>query len=233
MAAEQWKVKLGAEMPNFSCNTTHGDFLFHEFLESAADVTPWTVLFSHPKDFTPVCTTELGRCETLGGEFKARGVKLIGVSCDSVEEHLAWSADILHREGITKSKLLSFPIIADANRLIVQTLGMLDPDEVNAAGVPLPARALIIIGPDKKVKLSILYPATTGRNFDEVLRVIDSVQLTAGNGLATPVDWKQGERCIVGPGMATEDAQQRFTNLVTEALPSGKQYLRSVDCPKK
>lgn len=232
--APPWRVKLGAEMPNFFCNTTHSDFMFHEFLDSAADVTPWTVLFSHPKDFTPVCTTELGRCETLGGEFQARGVKLIGVSCDSVEEHLAWSKDVLHREGITKpaGQFLSFPIIADADRSIVQLLGMLDPDEVTDAGVPLPARALILIGPDKKVKLSILYPATTGRNFDEVLRVIDSVRLTAGMGLATPVDWRQGDRCIVAPSVSTEDAQQRFTNLVIEELPSNKQYLRSVDCPE-
>jgi len=219
-------------MPNFQCNTTHGDFAFHEFLEANQE-TPYTLFFSHPKDFTPVCTTELGRCETLFGDFLSRGVQLIGVSCDPVEEHLEWSKDVLYREGITKpdGQFLSFPIIADSSREIVEMLGMLDPDEVTGQGVPLPARALILIGPDRKVKLSILYPATTGRNFDEVLRTIDSVLLTVGQGLATPVDWRQGERCIVAPSVSTEDAQQRFTNLVIEQLPSEKPYLRVCDCP--
>merc|ERR1712232_754950 len=178
---------------------------------------------------------ELGRCEALSGEFAARGVKLIGVSCDSVTEHLEWSKDVLHRVGTDRQfsdGLLSFPIIADASREIVQMMGMLDPDEVTSSGVPLPARALILIGPDKKVKFSILYPATTGRNFDEVIRAIDSVQITAGTGgLATPVDWRQGERVIVGPAISTEDAQARFQNFAIEQLPSGKPYLRSVDCP--
>merc|ERR1719188_30515 len=126
---------------------------------------------------------------------------------------------------------LTFPIIADAKREIVTQLGMLDPDEKDAAGVPLPARALIVIGPDKKVKLSILYPATTGRNFDEVLRSIDSLQLTADMGLATPVDWKHGERCIVAPAVSTDDAKARFANLEIEELPSKKEYFRTVDCP--
>lgn len=227
---QAWRVKLGAEMPNFHCNTTHGDFTFHEFLDSDPQ-SPFTILFSHPKDFTPVCTTELGRCEQLVPDFQQRGVKLIGVSCDPVEEHRAWTGDILHREQL-QADSLSFPIIADSNRDIVVQLGMLDPDEQDAAGVPLPARALIVIGPDKKVKLSILYPATTGRNFDEVIRVVDSLQLTAGMGLATPADWRQGERCIVAPVVSTEDAQARFTNLEIEELPSGKQYLRTVDCPQ-
>lgn len=231
--AVPWRVKLGAEMPNFFCETTHGDFNFHEFLDSSAEC-PWTVLFSHPKDYTPVCTTEIGRCEVLTGEFQRRGVKLIGVSCDPVEEHLGWSRDILYREQIQKpagEEFLNFPIIADSSKQIVAQLGMLDPDEIDAAGLPLPARALILIGPDRKVKLSILYPATTGRNFDEILRTIDSVQLTAGQGLATPVDWRQGDRCIVAPSVTTDDAKQRFANFQIEELPSGKQYLRSVDCP--
>jgi len=141
--------------------------------------------------------------------------------------------DILAREKIEKPDgLLDFPIIADSDRNIVSELGMLDPEEKDAAGVPLPARALIVIGSDKKVKLSILYPATTGRNFDEVIRVVDSVLLTTNMGLATPVDWKQGERCIVAPSVSTEDALTRFKNLVVEELPSKKQYLRTVDCPK-
>merc|ERR1719221_75267 len=140
--------------------------------------------------------------------------------------------DILHREKISKADgLLTFPIIADSDRKIVSDLGMLDPEEKDTAGVPLPARALIVIGSDKKVKLSILYPATTGRNFDEVIRVVDSLLLTTNIGLATPVDWKQGERCIVAPVVSTEDAKTRFNNLVIEELPSKKEYLRTVDCP--
>jgi len=232
-AAVPWRVKLGAEMPNFFCETTHGDFNFHDFIDSNPDC-PWTVLFSHPKDYTPVCTTEIGRCEVLTGEFQRRGVKLIGVSCDPVDEHIGWSRDILYREQIAKpagEEFLNFPIIADSSKEIVVLLGMLDPDEIDNAGLPLPARALILIGPDRKVKLSILYPATTGRNFDEILRTIDSVQLTAGQGLATPVDWRQGDRCIVAPSVTTDDAKQRFANFQIEELPSGKQYLRSVDCP--
>merc|ERR1712217_822288 len=134
---------------------------------------------------------------------------------------MGWSQDILHRENMQRpdgDSRLTFPIIADAKREIVTQLGMLDPDEKDAAGVPLPARALIVIGPDKRVKLSILYPATTGRNFDEIIRVVDSLQLTAGMGLATPVDWKQGERCIVSPAVTTEEAQERFKNLQIEEL---------------
>merc|ERR1712217_279250 len=148
---------------------------------------------------------------------------------------MGWSQDILHRENMQRphgDSRLTFPIIADAKREIVTQLGMLDPEEMDAAGVPLPARALIVIGPDKKVKLSILYPATTGRNFEEVLRVVDSLQLTAGQGLATPADWQMGDRCIVAPVVSTEDARARFQNLVIEDLPSGKQYLRHVDCPR-
>merc|ERR1711957_684615 len=157
----------------------------------------------------------------------------IGISCDPVDSHKEWMADILAREKLEKPDgRLNFPIIADSDRKIVTSLGMLDPEEMDAAGVPLPARALIVIGPDKKVKLSILYPATTGRNFDEVLRTIDSLQLTADMGLATPVDWKQGERCIVAPSVSTDDAKTRFTNLVIEDLPSKKEYLRTVDCPE-
>merc|ERR1712151_435039 len=131
-------------MPNLWCNTTHGDFNFHEFLESDLDTCPYTILFSHPKDFTPVCTTELGRCEQLTPVFKERGVKLIGISCDPVDSHKEWMTDILHREKIQKPDgLLDFPIIADSDRKIVTDLGMLDPEERDAAGVPLPARALI------------------------------------------------------------------------------------------
>jgi len=228
-----WSIKLGAEMPNFFCRTTHGEFDFHEFLDCDPEA-PWTILFSHPKDFTPVCTTELGRSEVLAPSFLDRRVKLIAISCDPVETHAAWSADILHRENIQKEggQFLAFPIIADETREIVAMLGMLDPEEIDAQGTPLPARALVVIGPEKTVKLSILYPATTGRNFDEIIRVVDSLHLTAGSGLATPADWRQGDRCIVDPKISTEDAEARFQDLVIEELPSGKQYLRHVECPQ-
>mmetsp|Transcript_70456 Transcript_70456/g.184727 ORF Transcript_70456/g.184727 Transcript_70456/m.184727 type:complete len:589 (+) Transcript_70456:31-1797(+) len=228
-APTAWKVKLGAEVPNFECVATTGPTMFHQFLDGDSE-RPWTVLFTHPKDFTPVCTTELGTCQLMAPEFNKRGVKMIGLSCDSVDMHTEWSKDILHNVGEKKGELV-FPMIADTDKSIVTLLGMLDPSEKDAEGLPLPARALLLIGPDKKVRLSILYPATTGRNFDEVLRAVDSVFLTAKHSLATPADWKQGERCVVAPVLPTEDAEARFSNLVIEDLPSGKQYLRMVDCP--
>lgn len=227
--APTWKLKLGAEVPNFFCKTTTGDFWFHDFVTNGPE---YTLLFSHPRDFTPVCTTELGRCEQYFPEFAARSVQLCGISCDPVEEHRKWSVDVLARAQIkTETGQLSFPIIADDSRDIVTTLGMLDPEEKNEQGVPLPARALYVLDKTKKVKLAIVYPATTGRNFDELLRVIDSLTLTKDVMLATPADWRQGDRCIVGPAVKTEDARERFEDLIIEDLPSGKQYLRTVKCP--
>eukprot|EP00747_Dinoflagellata_sp_TGD_P022356 gnl/TRDRNA2_/TRDRNA2_129052_c0_seq2.p1 gnl/TRDRNA2_/TRDRNA2_129052_c0~~gnl/TRDRNA2_/TRDRNA2_129052_c0_seq2.p1 ORF type:complete len:324 (+),score=50.93 gnl/TRDRNA2_/TRDRNA2_129052_c0_seq2:82-972(+) len=223
-------LKIGATIPNFDIATTKGDFKFHEWLNSDA-TRPWTVFFSHPKDFTPVCTTELGESQIQADRFAKLGVKLIGISCDSLEEHHAWSKDVLYRIGKSGGEL-AFPIIADADRKIVSQLGMLDPDEIDAAGMPLPARALVILQ-GTTVKLTILYPATTGRNFEEILRVITSLQLTAGEGLATPVNWKYGERVIVGPPVKTEDAKARFQDFRQETMPSGKSYLRSVKCPPK
>jgi 1-Cys peroxiredoxin 6 len=207
-----------------------GDFTFHEFCDSDPN-RPWTILFSHPADFTPVCTTELGRADTLLDYFSQRGVKMIGISCDSVSSHLDWIKDILAREGRPEQSDLSFPIIADEDKSIVTKLGMLDPLEKDAGGLAMPARALIVIDSEKKVKLSILYPATTGRNFNEVLRVIDSLQLTADLSLATPVDWQQGDRLIVAPSVKTEDANERFQGLEIENLPSGKEYFRTVEDP--
>lgn len=226
----QWRVNIGAEMPDFDCKTTKGDIKFHEFLQGNVEA-PWTMLLSHPKDFTPVCTTELGMCEKVAPEFLKRGVKLIAVSCDPVEEHKQWIGDILHREKKTDAGDLQFPIIADERKEIVTMLGMIDPDEKDAAGLPLPARALILIDPEKKVRFSILYPATTGRNFSEVLRAVDSVMLTASLKLATPANWKQGDRCVVSPIVSSDEALKLFENMSTEKLPSDKQYLRMVDCP--
>merc|ERR1719263_1243838 len=223
-------LRIGATIPNFDVKTTKGDFKLHEFLTGDAE-KPWTILFSHPKDYTPVCTTELGACHSLSDDFSKMRAKLIGISCDSVEDHNGWSTDVLAREGKSDDGSLSFPIIADADRSIVPQLGMLDPEEKDAAGVPLPARALVILS-GTTVKLTILYPATTGRNFEEVFRVITSLQLTANNGLATPVNWTYGERVIVGPPVKTEDAKAKFEDFQMEELPSGKQYLRSVKCPE-
>jgi 1-Cys peroxiredoxin 6 len=222
-------LKIGAIVPNFELKTTQGDFKLHEWLAKDAAL-PWTIFFTHPKDFTPVCTTELGACHKLAGTAAKLGCKLIGLSCDDTESHHAWSKDVLARCGCAGEAALAFPIIADSDRAIVTQLGMLDPEEKDAAGVPLPARALIILK-ENVVKLTILYPATTGRDFDEVLRTLVSLQLTANNGLATPVDWKYGERVIVGPAVKTEDAQKNFKDFQMKDLPSKKPYLRSVACP--
>jgi 1-Cys peroxiredoxin 6 len=223
-------LKLGATIPDFPLQTTKGDFSFHEFL-TGAEAKTWTVFFSHPADFTPVCTTELGQCHNLNEQFEAMDARLIGLSCEGVDQHHAWTNDVLHRIGKTADGALAFPIIADPERQIVSELGMLDPEEIGGAGLPMPARALVILN-GTTVKLTILYPATTGRNFEEVLRVLTSLQLTAGQGLATPVDWKYGDRVIVGPPVKTEVAQEKFTGFQIEEMPSGKKYLRSVDCPQ-
>eukprot|EP00927_Polykrikos_kofoidii_P054941 TRINITY_DN49270_c0_g1_i1.p1 TRINITY_DN49270_c0_g1~~TRINITY_DN49270_c0_g1_i1.p1 ORF type:complete len:504 (-),score=77.18 TRINITY_DN49270_c0_g1_i1:105-1616(-) len=222
-------LKIGATIPNFAVQSTQGDFYLHDFLTQDKR-KPWTIFFSHPKDYTPVCTTELGACHCRAPRFADMCAKLIGISCDSVADHLGWTKDVLHRIGKAGDESLAFPIIADADRSIVTNLGMLDPEERDAAGVPLPARALTILY-GTTVKLTILYPATTGRNFDEIARVLTSLQLTASNGLATPVDWKLGERVIVGPSVKTEDAQVKFEEFQQEEMPSGKPYLRSVKCP--
>eukprot|EP00746_Dinoflagellata_sp_MGD_P120922 gnl/MRDRNA2_/MRDRNA2_56268_c0_seq1.p1 gnl/MRDRNA2_/MRDRNA2_56268_c0~~gnl/MRDRNA2_/MRDRNA2_56268_c0_seq1.p1 ORF type:complete len:258 (+),score=50.84 gnl/MRDRNA2_/MRDRNA2_56268_c0_seq1:71-844(+) len=222
-------LRIGATIPNFDLQTTQGDFKFHEWL-TKDEKMPWTIFFSHPKDFTPVCTTELGRCHVLSEKFAKIGCKMIGVSCDPVEDHVAWGADVLFREGRQSDGKLNFPIIADADRKIVTELGMLDPEEIGPNALPLPARALVVLL-GTVVKLTILYPATTGRDFDEVIRVITSLQLTANNGLATPVNWKYGERVIVGPPVKTEDAKAKFQDFQQEEMPSGKPYLRSVACP--
>lgn len=221
-------LKLGATFPNFHVTTTKGEFDLHEYFKDEAK--PWTVFFSHPKDFTPVCTTELGALHTLSDRFASMGAKLIGISCDPVETHSVWSTDVLHREGKSEDGELAFPMIADPDRSIVYQLGMIDPMERDAEGLPLPARALVILL-GSTVKLSIIYPATTGRNFEEVFRVLTSLQLTANNGLATPVDWKPGERVIVGPAVPTDVAKEKFQNFQQETLPSGKPYLRSVEDP--
>ncbi|ESO03724.1 hypothetical protein HELRODRAFT_185631 [Helobdella robusta] len=213
-------VLLGSVFPNFTAQTTIGEIKFHEWLNGS-----WGILFSHPKDYTPVCTTELGRVVQLADEFKKRSVKLIALSCDSVEDHKGWSKDIM--SYIEMPGNLPYPIIADESRKLANELGMIDPDEIDNKGIPLTARAVFIIGPDTKLKLSIIYPATTGRNFDEILRVVDSLQLTAAKPVATPVDWKPGQPCMVQPGLSQEDAKAKFPDVQVKKVPSGKEYLRT------
>jgi len=211
---------LGDVMPDFKAQTNEGEISFHDFVGDS-----WAILFSHPADFTPVCTTELGRAHLLADEFKKRGVKMIALSCDDAESHKGWIKDI-QRYTSTEEKQFNFPIISDPKREIAVALGMIDPDEKDAAGLPLTARAVFVVGPDKKLKLSLLYPATTGRNFDEILRVIDSLQLTVNKKVATPVNWKNGDEAMVIPSLKPEEVAKLFPNVRTEDMPSGKCYMR-------
>ncbi|KAI7799772.1 peroxiredoxin-6 [Triplophysa rosa] len=215
-------ILLGDVLPNFEAETTIGKIKFHEFLGNS-----WGILFSHPRDFTPVCTTELARAAKLSDEFKKRDVKMIALSIDSVEDHRKWSEDIMAFNQENVCGPLPYPIIADNKRELAVLLGMLDPDERDKDGIPLTARCVFVVGPDKRLKLSVLYPATTGRNFDEILRVIDSLQLTATKKVATPVDWKPGQEVMVIPSLSEEEANKLFpAGFTTKEVPSGKKYIR-------
>ncbi|CAH0703613.1 unnamed protein product [Spodoptera exigua] len=219
---------LGDTFPNFTANTTAGEIDFHEYLGDS-----WGILFSHPSDFTPVCTTELARVLTLMPEFKKRNTKVIGLSCDSIQSHEDWCKDIQAYAGCNEDEKFPYPIIEDKNREIAKMLCMVDKDELDSAGLPLTARAVFIIDPLKKFRLSFLYPATTGRNFDEILRVLDSLQLTDTAKVATPVDWKMGEDCMVLPTVPEDQISKVFPQGVTVVpVPSGKCYLRKTKCPK-
>ncbi|XP_013855525.1 peroxiredoxin-6 [Austrofundulus limnaeus] len=212
---------LGDELPNFEADTTTGRIKFHDFLGDS-----WGILFSHPRDYTPVCTTELACAAKLADEFQKRNVKMIALSVDGVEDHCGWSKDVMALNG-EAGKTLPYPIIADDKRELSVLLGMLDPDEKDKDGLPLTARCVFVVGPDKRLKLSILYPATTGRNFSEILRVIDSLQLTAQKKVATPVDWKPGDKVMVVPSLSDSEAAALFPNgVTTKEVPSGKNYLR-------
>lgn len=217
-------LRLGDIVPDFVADSTHGEIKFYNYIEDS-----WAILFSHPADFTPVCTTELGAVGNFLTEFEKRGVKVLALSCNPVDVHRAWIADI---EAYTPGSKVGYPIIADPMRDLAIKWGMLDPDEVDSSGVPLAARAVFVIGPDKRLKLMILYPATTGRNFNEVLRVIDSLQLTANYDVATPVDWQYGDKCMVIPTLSDEEAQKKFPKgFSTAKLPSGKAYVRTTPQP--
>jgi len=218
-------VNLGELFPNFQAKTTIGPIQFYDWLGSS-----WGILFSHPADFTPVCTTELARVVQLYSEFQKRGVKVIALSCDSVESHNQWADDIkLYAKYSCDA--FPYPIIADEMRDLATQLQMIDPDEKDANGIPLTARAVFVIDPNKKMRLSILYPATTGRNFDEILRVIDSLQLTDKYKVATPVDWKPGDPVMVQPTVAEDQLSSMFPHVTVVALPSGKTYLRQTPQP--
>ena len=207
-------LHLGDTVPDFKASTTNGDISFHDYLGDS-----WGVLFSHPADYTPVCTTELGRTAQLKDEFAKRNVKVLAVSVDPLDKHQGWVNDINETQNTT----VDFPIIADADRNVATLYDMIHPNASATATV----RSLFVIGPDKKLKLSITYPASTGRNFVEVLRVIDSLQLTANHSVATPADWKHGEDVIVVPAVSTEDAQKKFP----KGLRIVKPYLRNTPQP--
>ena len=209
-------VRLGDEAPNFTAESTEGTINLYDYLGDG-----WGVLFSHPKDFTPVCTTELGRVAALKPEFDKRNVKVIGLSVDPLDSHKSWAGDIAETQG----QELNFPLIADPDRKVADLYDMIHPN----ANDTLTVRSVFIIGPDKKVKLIITYPASTGRNFDEVLRVIDSLQLTAKHSVATPVDWKQGDDVIIVPAVSDEDAKQKFP----KGWKALKPYLRITPQPDK
>jgi alkyl hydroperoxide reductase subunit AhpC len=207
-------LQLGDTAPNFKALTTVGEIDFYEYLGDS-----WGVLFSHPADFTPVCTTELGKTAALKGEFEKRNVKALAVSVDPIDKHHSWTKDINETQNVS----VDFPLIADEDKTVATLYGMLHPN----ASLTATVRSLFIIGPDKKIKLMIVYPASTGRNFVEVLRVIDSLQLTANYSVATPADWKQGEDVIVVAAVSTEDALKKFPKGVKIVKP----YLRYTPQP--
>ena len=216
-------LQLGSVAPDFEAQTTEGPIKFHEWIGDS-----WAVLFSHPKDFTPVCTTELGYMAKMKPEFDKRNTKLIGLSVDPVDKHAKWSDDIKETQGYAPN----YPMIGDTNLSISKLYGMLPAEvagtsEGRTAADNMTVRNVFVIGPDKKVKLIIVYPMTTGRNFDEVLRVIDSLQLTAKHKVATPVNWKQGEDVIIAGSVSDEDAKKTYP----QGWKSPKPYIRIVPQP--
>lgn len=207
-------LRLGDIAPDFSAQTTEGTINFHEWLGNS-----WGVLFSHPADYTPVCTTELGRTAKLKSEFDKRGVKVLAVSVDPLESHISWVKDINETQNTT----VNFPIVADSDRNVATLYDMIHPN----ASEKFTVRSVFVIGPDKKIKLTITYPASTGRNFDELIRVIDSLQLTANYSVATPADWKHGEDVIIVPAVKDEEIAAKFPKGYTRI----KSYLRTTPQP--
>ena len=207
-------LRINDTAPDFEAETTQGKIRFHEWIGDK-----WAILFSHPKDFTPVCTTELGYMAKIEPEFTKRNAKLIGLSVDGVESHKGWAGDIEETQGAA----LNFPLIGDEDRRVADLYDMIHPN----ASDTMTVRSVFIIGPDKKIKLMLTYPMTTGRNFDEILRVLDSMQLTAKHQVATPVNWKHGEDVIIVPSVSDEDAKKKYP----EGFKTVKPYLRTVKQP--
>lgn len=208
-------LQLGDIAPDFTADTTEGPISFHEWMGDG-----WCILFSHPKDFTPVCTTELGYMAKLQPEFQKRNVKVLAVSVDPVAEHHVWAKDIQDTQGV----LPNYPLVGDQDRKVATLYGMIHPNALDS----LTVRTVFVIGPDKKIKLTLTYPASTGRNFDEVLRVVDSLQLTAKHSVATPVNWQQGGEVIIVPSLNDEAAKAKFPG----GWRAEKPYLRYVPQPK-
>ncbi|HKK77534.1 MAG TPA: peroxiredoxin [Saprospiraceae bacterium] len=209
-------IRLGETAPDFKAQTTMGEINFHDWLGDS-----WGLLFSHPADFTPVCTTELGRTAALAGEFAKRNVKAIALSVDPLDSHNNWIKDIEETQNVT----MNFPIIADSDRKVAELYDMIHPEE----DAKFTVRSVFIIDPNKKVRLTLTYPPATGRNFLEILRVIDSLQLTEYHKVATPADWKDGEDCVIVPSISSEDAKEKFPKGFTEVKP----YLRMTPQPNK
>ena len=209
-------IRLGDTAPDFTSESTEGTIQFHKWLGDS-----WGILFSHPADYTPVCTTELGTVAKLKDEFESRNVKVAGLSVDSIEDHKGWISDI----NETQNTEMNFPLIADPDREVANLYDMIHPNALDN----LTVRSVFVIGPDKKVKLTLTYPASTGRNFDELLRVIDSLQLTAQHSVATPANWKDGDDCIVVPALSDEEANEKFPKGFTSVKP----YLRITPQPNK
>jgi alkyl hydroperoxide reductase subunit AhpC len=207
-------LRLGDTAPDFEQDSTEGKIKFHEYLGNG-----WGILFSHPKDFTPVCTTELGEVARLKPEFEKRNTKVVGLSVDPVADHKAWAGDIKETQG----HALNFPLLADPDRKVSNLYDMIHPN----ANDTLTVRSVFIIGPDKKIKLIITYPASTGRNFEEIIRVLDSLQLTANYKVATPVNWKHGDDCIIVPAVSDADAEKLFPKGFKKVKP----YLRTTKQP--
>jgi len=203
-------LRLGDTAPNFTAKTSKGEINFYDYLGDS-----WGVLFSHPADYTPVCTTELGKTASLKDEFDKRNVKVIALSVDTVEHHRQWIADI---DAIGNTSV-DYPIIADTDRSVSLLYGMLDQTYLESTGLPFTVRSVYIVGPDRKIKTIITYPASTGRNFDEIFRVIDSLQLAVSHKVATPADWQKGGKCVVLPDVSTDDAKKIFPKGVEVVRP--------------
>ena len=208
-------IQLGDTAPDFTADTTEGRIGLHEYLGE-----DWGLLFSHPADFTPVCTTELGELARRKGDFDARGVKLIGVSVDPVDSHRRWSDDIAETQGVA----LNYPLVGDEDRTVAELYGMIHPNALATATV----RSVFVIGPDKKVKLTLTYPANVGRNVEEILRVIDALQLSGAHAVSTPVNWRDGDEVIISPALSDDEARERFP----KGFRTLKPYLRLTPQPE-